>query len=98
MYFILYSPSSNFYYVGYSNDPHRRLIEHNNKPFNSFTSKHRPWFLKTIFQCETESDAMSLEKFIKKQKSRKFIEKLCDPAVILTGRLSKLVRVPHMRD
>jgi len=33
--YILYSVSSDKFYVGYTNDPYRRLIEHNTKPFNT---------------------------------------------------------------
>jgi putative endonuclease len=85
--------------VGYSNDPLRRLIEHNTKPFNTFTSKHRPWFLKTSFQCGAiEQTAIALERFIKKQKSKKLLEKLCDVSFTPTGFLAQLVRVPDVRD
>ena len=47
--YILYSLASDKYYIGYSNNAHRRLIEHNSKQINSFTSKHRPWILKALF-------------------------------------------------
>jgi putative endonuclease len=101
MYFIyiLYSPSSEIYYVGYSRDPAKRLLEHNSSSFNTFTSKHRPWIIKALFECgNNEAQAMRIEKFIKKQKSRSLLEKLIDPAIIPNGMLAQLVRVPHMRD
>ena len=97
--YVLYSVSSDIFYVGYTNDPYRRLIEHNTKPFNTYTSKHRPWILKACFECsEIEKEAMNTERFIKKQKSRKLIEQLCDPSFIPSGFLAKLVRVPDVRD
>ncbi len=49
--YIIYSDSANLYYVGYTNDPKRRLIEHNTNPHNTFTSKHRPWVMKALFEC-----------------------------------------------
>ena len=101
MYFIyiLYSAIHDKYYVGYSNDPHRRLVEHNTTTNITFTSKYRPWRLAAIFSCsETESDAIRIEKFIKRQKSRKLLEKLCETDFVPDGRLAQLVRVPHMRD
>ena len=101
MYFIyiLYSESSDQYYLGYSNDPHRRLIEHNTSSNNTFTSKHRPWILKMILECSTnEHEAINMERFIKKQKSRKLIENICNPGFGLTGKLAQLVRVPDIRD
>ena len=97
--YILYSYSSNKYYVGYSIDPQRRLIEHNTKPFNTYTSKYRPWVLKACFECgESEQQAMELERFIKKQKSRKLLEQLCDNSFTPSSFLARLVRVPDVRD
>ena len=97
--YILYSASSDLYYIGYSNDPVRRLEEHNTRPYNTFTSKHRPWVLKAYFKCsQSEREAMKIERFIKKQKSRKLIERLCDPSFIPEGVLAQLVRVPDVRD
>jgi putative endonuclease len=97
--YILYSPSSDKYYLGFSNDPNRRLVEHNTNPFNTYTSKHRPWILKTYFKCsKSEQYARNVERFIKKQKSRKLLEQLCDPSFIPTGFLAQLVRVPDIRD
>jgi putative endonuclease len=94
--YIIYSPSSDKYYVGYSNDPHRRLGDHNTKTFDTYTSKHRPWLLKAYFECgQEEQQAILVERFIKKQKSRKLLEQLCDPSFVPSASLANLVRVPH---
>ena len=101
MYFIyiLYSISADKYYIGYSSDPFRRLQEHNTKSFKTFTSKYRPWQMASVFQCsEIESETMIIERFIKKQKSRKLLEQLCNPSFVPTGSLAHLVRVPYVRD
>jgi putative endonuclease len=101
MYFIyiIYSETANLYYVGYTSDPQLRLIEHNNNPHNTFTSKHRPWVMKALFESgKSESTAIIIERFIKKQKSRKLIEMLCNPGFIPVGKLAQLVRVPYKRD
>jgi putative endonuclease len=76
--YILYSPSSDLYYVGYTNNYKNRLSQHNNQDhFNTFTSKHRPWLLKATFECSlVEKEAIRIERFIKKQKSRKLLEQL----------------------
>lgn len=75
--YILYSASSNNYYVGYTHDFEKRLIQHNTSENPTFTSKHRPWELKAVFSCgQEEPEAMKIEKFIKKQKSKRLIEKL----------------------
>jgi putative endonuclease len=97
--YILYSPSSDKFYVGYSNDFARRLVEHNSSDKITYTSKHRPWILEAVFECGIiESSAMKIEKFIKKQKSKVLIEKLIDKNFIPEGALAQLVRVPHVRD
>ncbi len=97
--YILYSATSDKYYVGYSIDPHRRLIEHNTKPFDTYTSKHRPWGLKAIWESGViEAEAIRIERFIKKQKSRKLVASLCNLDFIPTGVLAQLVRVPDVRD
>ena len=97
--YILYSNSSDKFYVGQSSDPWRRLEEHNTSPLNTFSSKHRPWVIKSIFgPFENRSEAMNLEKFIKKQKSKSLLEKLIDPEFKPSGKLAQLVRVPHVRD
>lgn len=106
--YIIYSESSDKFYVGYSNDPFRRLTEHNTKPFNTYASKHRPWRLEAIFKCsQDEKEAIRIEKFIKQQKSRKLLKLLCDPQFSPTGELAKLPacrqaglesRIPQGRD
>jgi putative endonuclease len=97
--YILYAASADKFYVGYSDDPQRRLMEHNSKPFNTFTSKYRPWILRAIFACsENKADALRIEKFIKQQKNRKLIEQLIREDYLPSGYLAQLVRVPHVRD
>jgi len=96
--YILYSETSNIYYVGYSDDFKRRFEQHNHSGNITFTSKHRPWVLKAVYSCgNKQADAMRIEKFIKNQKSRKLIEKLIEGGDF-TAILAQLVRVPHMRD
>ncbi|MCX6353199.1 MAG: GIY-YIG nuclease family protein [Bacteroidetes bacterium] len=96
--YILYSEPSDLYYVGYTNDFERRLMEHNTSDRNTFTSKHRPWILAASLSIsDNEAEAMRIEKFIKKQKSRKFLESLID-AKEMSGILAQLVRVPKLRD
>ncbi|MFM6977062.1 MAG: GIY-YIG nuclease family protein [Sphingobacteriaceae bacterium] len=96
--YILYSAGSDIYYVGYTRDYIKRLDEHNHSIHPTFTSKHRPWLLKAVYQCgDNESTAIMIERFIKRQKSRKLIEKLIADED-LVGILAQLVRVPHLRD
>jgi putative endonuclease len=50
-----------------------------------------------FYVSEERGEAMRLEKFIKKQKSRKLIEQIINEEK-LEGELAQLVRVPHVRD
>ena len=94
--YILHSPGSQLYYVGISQKPHERLIAHNTSDRNTFTTKHRPWEMVGLFACgSTESEALSIEKFIKRQKSKAFIQKIIEPGFQLTGILAQLV-IPHL--
>ena len=75
-----------------------RFYQHNTSERNTFTSKYRPWKLAAVFECSTdEGEAVRIERWIKRQKSRSLIEKMITSEK-LNGRLSQLVRVPHVRD
>jgi putative endonuclease len=96
--YILYSESSDLYYIGYTNDFTRRFKEHNISEHPTYTSKHRPWVLKVVYTCgNLKAEAVKIERFIKKQKSRSLIERLIEGSE-LTGILAQLIRVPMCRD
>ena len=93
--YILHSKLSDKYYVGYTNNLTKRVIDHNTNPRNTYTSKHRPWILVASMKVgEDRAFAMKIEKFIKKQKSKKFIKKLISQPDLIP----QLVRVPKRRD
>lgn len=95
--YLLYSTDFDKYYIGYTSDIYKRLNDHNTQEyFNTFTSKYRPWKLAAAFEAgKSEAEAIRIERFIKKQKSRKLLVQLSDPEFIPTGKLAQLVRVPH---
>jgi putative endonuclease len=75
--YILYSTTSDKYYVGTTTDVDRRLFEHNHAEGSFYTSKHRPWVLKAVFECKgSKEQVLKAEHFIKRQKSRFFVERL----------------------
>ena len=78
--YILYSQSADKFYVGQTSDVQKRLLEHNNPVEKSkFTAKFIPWEIAVFFPVsDLRDDAMKIEKFIKAQKSRKFILKLIE--------------------
>jgi putative endonuclease len=94
--YILFSERADKFYVGISLNPEKRLVEHNSSDRITFTAKHRPWKMAAVFECaESLGEAMKIERFIKKQKSRKLIETMIS-AEQLDGVLAQLVRVPNL--
>ena len=63
--YIIYSPSSNIFYKGYSLDPQKRLLTHNNGS-SRYTKNHIPWSLVYIQSFDNKRDALIREKRIKK--------------------------------
>ena len=97
--YILFNEDNDIYYVGYSHDPWKRLIQHNSNNGDKYTGKYKNWKLAAVFEIsEIEGDAIKVERFIKKQKSRKLIQRLISPEFKPAGALAQLVRVPHVRD
>jgi putative endonuclease len=87
MYFvyIIYSSKLDTYYVGTTDNVERRLLEHNLKTYaDSYTSKGTPWSLVLSYLCSNSDEAYKLERFIKRMKSRRFIEKIIDDEGILS--------------
>ena len=73
--YILYSFSKDRYYIGYSQDPKERILEHNLGATTS-TRPGIPWAIVYEEECEDKTAAIKRENKIKKMKSRKYIENL----------------------
>jgi putative endonuclease len=75
--YINYSESADKYYIGHSNDPERRLIEHNTTEDNKYTTKYRPWrILLSLEVSDSRGETIKMERFIKRQKSKIFLSRL----------------------
>jgi len=77
--YILYSTSAGIYYIGHTDDPERRLFEHNNNPNKTFTSKYRPWNM--VFKhpiSERRSEALKIERYLKNRKSKELLNRLIE--------------------
>ena len=72
--YILYSPSLNKYYTGFSKFTGKRQRQHN-KAQTSWTSKASDW--KKIWDTQVSSikEARELEKSIKKQGAKRFLSR-----------------------
>jgi putative endonuclease len=73
--YFLQSTRDASYYTGVSDNVERRLIQHNKGESKSTASK-RPWTLKRVEAFTDINSAYKREKFLKKMKSRKIIEKI----------------------
>ena len=73
--YILYSEKIDRYYVGYTNDIHRRLSEHNRFK-GKFTDSGIPWKVVYTEQYISKIEAKNRERFIKRKKSKQFILEL----------------------
>ena len=76
--YILYSKKIDKFYIGSSSNVENRIAFHNSAQNRIWSKRGQPW--KKVFQheFETKKEALKAEIFIKKQKSRKFIQKLVD--------------------
>jgi len=57
--YILYSDTADKYYVGYSDNPQRRLYEHNNNFRNTYTKKNGTWVLKVQFLVNSQKAVLT---------------------------------------
>lgn len=74
--YILHSRRLNRFYTGSTSDLDVRLDFHRNPQARKFTAKAKDWGVFFQFECESKSQALSIEKHIKKMKSRVYIENL----------------------
>lgn len=89
--YILFSDKLNRYYIGTTDNVGKRLEEHNSNAYqDSYTSKGIPWVLKVHFLLDSSKQAYDLEKFIKRMKSKVFIEKLIQNPDIVKEILNKV--------
>ena len=75
--YILYSPSHNKIYVGFTSNLEQRLLSHNELGKKGWTIRFRPWKLVHTETYNTKAEALLREKELKGGKGREWIrEKL----------------------
>jgi putative endonuclease len=74
--YILHSKKLNRYYIGYTSDFDVRFDFHKNSPSNKFTANANDWTLFFSLSCSNKTQALSIEKHIKKMKSKIYIGNL----------------------
>jgi len=74
--YVLYSPSANKFYVGYTSNLESRLLTHNQLGTKDWTKRYRPWELVYIESYQTKSSALKREKELNTGVGREFIQKM----------------------
>ncbi len=85
--YILFSQSLNQFYIGATHeDVVHRIQKHNQGTYgkSKFTSKAKDWVLFLFIECNDYSQAVNIERHIKKMKSKTYITNLAKyPEMIL---------------
>jgi putative endonuclease len=74
--YVLYSPSANKFYVGYTSNLESRLLSHNQLGTKDWTKRYRPWNLVYTEPYPSKSSALKREKELKTGVGREFIRKM----------------------
>jgi putative endonuclease len=75
-FYILFSPSANKYYIGFTGDSMEERLRKHNTNHKRFTGGIGDWQIANTESFATKDEAMQRESTVKKWKSRKMIEAL----------------------
>jgi len=87
--YILYSKSLDKFYVGYSENMEQRIGFHNSEENLKWTKSGTPWEIYLMIPSESVMQARKMERYIKQQKSRKYIQLLKERADIRKNLLNR---------
>ena len=75
--YIIYSESADKYYIGETCNVKERIHQHNSGFYDfSFSKQTNDWQLFWSLDCNSRSQALKIEKHIKRMRNRKFYENL----------------------
>jgi putative endonuclease len=74
--YVLFSPTYDRIYIGFSNDVEARFKSHNELATKGWTKRFRPWVLVYQEAFASKREALTREKQLKSAKGREFIRKL----------------------
>jgi len=74
--YILYSDSSDKFYIGYTSNLEGRLEAHNHEENSGWTRSYAPWRLVYSESFLSRRDAMSRERRLKSFKNKELIRKI----------------------
>ena len=78
MYFVYILQSQNWknkFYVGITENLTRRLTEHNDLKYRSYTKLYAPWRLSTYIAFEDKDTAERFEQYLKGHSGKTFLKK-----------------------
>jgi len=64
--YILYSPTADIYYKGYTTNPQQRIQQHNNGE-SRYTKEKGPWECVFLREFDSKTNALEYEKMLKRQ-------------------------------
>ncbi|WKK82990.1 GIY-YIG nuclease family protein [Marivirga arenosa] len=76
--YILFSSKINKFYIGYSQNPEKRLEFHNSTLNKIWSKRGQPWELKTTIPFKSKTEALKAERKIKKLKSKAIIKDIIE--------------------
>ncbi|WP_184544703.1 GIY-YIG nuclease family protein [Mucilaginibacter sp. FT3.2] len=79
--YVLYSPTFNQIYIGYTSNLDNRFLSHNELATKGHTIKYRPWVIAYTEEFPTKSEAIRREKQLKSSNGRKFIRNIIPPPI-----------------
>jgi len=75
--YIIYSKSIDKFYIGESVNPEERLKQHNSRHYkHSSTKVADNWMSFLSIECKSRTQALKLERFIKRMRNHSFYRKL----------------------
>lgn len=75
--YVLFSESTQKFYVGETINIDERLLKHNSGAYShAFTSQANDWTIQTAIECKNRVIALKIEKHIKSMKSKMYLKNL----------------------
>ncbi len=87
--YIIYSEKLKKFYIGKSENFSKRILFHNSDENEKWSKAGRPWIEFLIIPCHTFEQAGKIERFIKAQKSKKYILQLKEKSEYIENLLDR---------
>ncbi|MFI5137604.1 MAG: GIY-YIG nuclease family protein [Sphingobacteriales bacterium] len=71
--YVLYSPSYDKIYIGFTSDLKNRFLSHNELATKGYTLRYRPWVIAHTEEYQTKTEAIKRENYLKSTQGRKFV-------------------------